>query len=362
MIIVSINYSRPTASILSIPRDLFVYIPGWTMNRINTALSHGSSVGYPGGGIGLLRQTILYNFGVPIHYYARVDFEGFQEIIDAINGVDLNVSCRLEDWRLKSPELDPLEVDNWERFALEPGVHHMDGDLALWYARSRLSTNDFERGRRQQQLLRALLNQGVDLDLLPQVPTLWNAFHNTVDTDLDIGRVLRLAALAPGIRENGVQHLYLAGKIQPWSQPDSGAQVQLPIWEGDGMMRETFQRLFLPPALSRAVGAPIYVEVINATNNADLAILAADNLAWYGFIPIIGTPEPQENAVTQLSFYKPNFKDSYDWLLSWVIGKRRADIQLVADETYEYDYRVVLGNDYDPCRPQLFAPQAFLNQ
>lgn len=237
----------------------------------------------------------------------------------------------------------------------------MDGDLALWYARSRLSTNDFDRGRRQQQLLRAILNQGVDLGMLSQVPTLWNTFQNRVQTDMDIGRVLQLAALAPAIRQNGVQHLYLAGKTTPWSVPDANANVQLPIWEGPNMMQETFRRLFLAPTLSRATRPPIFVEVVNASDNPDLALLAADNLAWYGFVPVIAEPQPGAVAETQLSYYRPNFKESYEWLVSWILGKRVSDIALVADESFQYDYRVILGNDYDPCRPQLFAPQAFIN-
>jgi LCP family protein required for cell wall assembly len=362
MMVVAINRNGPTASIMSLPRDLYVYIPDWTMNRLNTALSHGNSRNYPGGGVGLLKQTILYNFGLPIHYYARVDFEGFKDAVDAMDGVDVSVSCRLQDWRLKSPDLDPNDEDNWEQFALEPGIHHMDGDLALWYARSRLTSNDFDRGRRQQQLLRSMLNQGVDLGLVSQIPTLWNVYKDTVETDMDTGRILQLASLAPAIRENGVQHLYLAGKTQSWMVPESGAYVHLPIWEGDGMMQETFLRLFRPPALNRAARPPIQVEIINATDNPDLAILAADNLAWHGFTPIIASPEPQENATTHLSYYRPNFKQAYEWMISWILGQRVSQIELVSDENYPYDYRVVLGQDYDPCRPELFAPQPFLNQ
>lgn len=352
MLIVSISHGRGTASILSLPRDLYVYIPGKRMDRLNTAVVNG---------VGMLEQTILYNFGVPIHYYARVDFEGFRDIVDALGGVDIAVSCALEDWRLKSPELDINDADNWEKFLLEPGVHHMDGDLALWYARSRLSTNDFDRGRRQQQLLRAILNQGVDLGLLSQVPTLWNAFQNRVETDMDIGRILQLAALAPAIRQNGVQHLYLAGKTTPWTVPDANANVQLPVWQGPNKMEETFRRLFQPPALSRAAAPPLFVEVVNASDDPDLAVLAADNLAWYGFVPIIGDAQPDPNARTHIAYYKPNFKGAYEWLISWIMGQRQSDIELVADESFAYDYQVTLGNDYDPCRPQLFAPQAFIN-
>jgi LCP family protein required for cell wall assembly len=332
IMIVAINRDGPTASIISLPRDLYVYIPGSIMNRINTAVTRGDEKDYPGGGVALLEQTILYNFGIPIHYYARVDFAAFEDIVDAIGGVDIAASCRLQDWRLKSPELDITDEDNWEQFALEPGIHHMDGDMALWYARSRRTTSDFDRGRRQQQILRAMFNQGLDLNLLPQVPTLWNTYKEQVETDIDIGLVLQLAALAPQIRENGIQNLYLGGKVESWVVPSSGAQVLLPIWEGDDMMQETMGRLFQPPALSRANRAAITVEIINATDNPDLALLAADNLAMHGFVPILSPDNVQENAQTQISYYGANFKGSYDWLLSWIFNAYRSSIELVTDE------------------------------
>ena len=181
--------------------------------------------------------------------------KGFETAVDAIDGVDIAVSCRLQDWRLISPDLEPEDEDNWEQFALEPGLHHMDGDTALWFARSRLSTNDFDRGRRQQQLLRALLNQGVDVDLITQFPSLWDAYKNNVETDLDIGRMLQLASLAPAIRQNGVQHLYLVRGIVPWETP-GGAQVQLPVWEGENNLEETFSRLFRYQPSTEPIAAP----------------------------------------------------------------------------------------------------------
>ncbi|GJM40427.1 MAG: hypothetical protein DHS20C20_07090 [Ardenticatenaceae bacterium] len=352
MIIVSVNQDGPTASMISLPRDLYVYIPGKTMNRLNTALSLG--------GVDLLKQTILYNFGIPIHYYARVDFQGFETAVDAIDGVDIAVSCRLQDWRLISPELDPEDEDNWEQFALEPGLHHMDGNTALWFARSRLSTNDFDRGRRQQQLLRALLNEGVDLGLLSQFPSLWDAYKENVETDMDIGRILQLVTLAPAIRQNGVQHLYLARGIDSWETP-GGAQVLLPVWEGDNRLEETFSRLFRVPALNRANRRPITVEIINATGNPDMAQLAADNLAWYGFVPIIGDGAPETEQLTQMQYYRPNFKDSFDWMISWIFGMYRSQIQLTEDDNFEYEYKIILGEDYDPCLNQLYQPQEFIN-
>ncbi|MCA9971039.1 MAG: LCP family protein [Anaerolineales bacterium] len=353
ILIVSINRDGPTASMISIPRDLYVYLPGSTMAKITVASQLG--------GVELLKQTILYNFGIPIHYYARVDFQGFQNVVDAIGGVDVAVNCEFTDWRLKSPELDIEDPDNWELYTLAPGIYDMDGELALWYARSRLRSSDFDRGRRQQQLLRALLNQGVDLGLVAQVPTLWSTYQDSVETDMDIGRILQLAALAPDIRANGVQNLYLAGKTTPWGVPteDGGAlSAQLPIWEGPGMMEETFARLFRPPTLSRAARAPITVEVVNATGNPDMARLAAENLAWYGFVPVLsdGVPETTENVATTITFYGPNFKGSYEWLMAWIMHKTTAEIQLNTEEAFAFNYRVILGADYDPCVNQLYSP------
>lgn len=354
MIIVAVNRDGPTASMVSIPRDLYVYIPGWTMNRINTALGHGSAVGYPGGAVAQLKDTILYNFGVPIHYYAQVDFEGFKQGVDIMGGVEIAVSCELRDWRLISPDLDPQDEESWEMFTLAPGIHMMDGDLALWYARSRLTTSDFHRGRRQQQLLRAMFNQGIDLNMVGQVPELWNTYKDTVRTDLDIGRVLQLASLAPSIRENGIQNLYIVGdQVQPWREPLTDSAVQLPVWEN---MQNTFARLFIPPTLNRASRPPITVEIVNATGDPEMASLAADNLAWYGFVPVINeTPQPETDTTT-MEYFAQNLKGSFDWLLAWIFKKSSSDVELVTDTPYQYNYRVTLGTDYDPCLNQLTAP------
>lgn len=356
MIIVTINHDLKTASMVSLPRDLYVYIPGWTMNRLNTAMARGDSSGYAGGGIALLKDTILYNFGVPIDYYAQVDFASFKAIVDTIGGVDLVVTCEFEDWRLKSPELDLNVEENWEMFKLEPGVHHMDGELALWYARSRMHSSDFDRGRRQQQLLRAIFNQGVDLNLITQIPALWDTYRETVRTDLDLPTILQLASIAPQVRENGIQNLFLVGndQIHSWTEPTTGAAVQLPNWE---KMQETFVRLYLPPSLNRATRPPITVELLNASGDPVMMTLTAENMAWYGFVPIINETPVATQTQTTINYYANNFKASYDWLMSWVMNVYQSTIQLVPDTTYPYNYQVVIGEEYNACRPALYAPK-----
>jgi hypothetical protein len=195
-----------------------------------------------------------------------------------------------------------------------------------------------------------------------QAPTLWSSFSEAVETDVDIGRLLQIASLAPAIRENGVQNLYLLGKTEPWVVPGSDAQVQLPVWEGPDKMQQTFQRLFLPPALNNAASAPITVEIVNASGQPQMARLAAENLAWYGFAPVISEEVPDKILdETTLTFYAPNFKGSYDWLISWVVDLPREQIALEADEDdFAYDYRLVLGEQYDPCLNPFYAPQVLL--
>lgn len=350
IIIASINRETKTASMVSLPRDLWVYIPGRTLHRINTAM--------PLGGVQLLKDTILYNFGVPIHYYARIDFEGFQTVVDAIGGVDVPVSCSFEDFRLISDDLDPQVEENWELFKLEPGIQHLDGSTALWYVRSRERIEaDWGRSKRQQQVLRAIFHKGLDFNLIPQIPELFSAYRDTVETDLDIGRILQLATLAPAVRENDIQQLYIVGsQLQPWAVPDSvpPMNVQLPRWEN---MQYTFYRLFNPPALNTANRAPIFVEVVNDTGNPDLAVLAADNLAWYGFAPVITETGESAPETTSIAYYGSNLKGSFDVLLSWIFARKSQDIELIEDTPYDYEYRVVLGEDYDPCVNHLFAPR-----
>ncbi len=97
IIVASVDATTNTVTLVSIPRDLFVWIPSWTMNRINTAAARGDAIGYGESGVYLLKQTIQYNLGIPIHNWIRIDFEGFKSAVDAFAAVDVPVSCALQD-------------------------------------------------------------------------------------------------------------------------------------------------------------------------------------------------------------------------------------------------------------------------
>ena len=163
--IIHLDQPQPGAvAMLPLERDLFVFIPGWTMQRLNLAYQRGEVVGWTDGGFGLLRQTILYNFGIPIHYYASINFEGFQTVIDTLGGVDIAVDCAIQDYRFEG--YDAWDEPIYRLYTMPVGLHHLDSEMALWYARSRRNSDAFDRGRRQMQLLLAIWREAKAQGLL----------------------------------------------------------------------------------------------------------------------------------------------------------------------------------------------------
>lgn len=355
IIIVSINRDTKTAAMLSLPRDLYVYIPGWQVSKINLALPHGHGVEYiPGGGGGLIKDTIEYNLGIPIDYYARIGFDGFKQLVDTLDGVEIINNCPLRDWRLISPELDQTVEENWEQFVLEPGVHEMDGDLALWYARSRRTSSDFERGRRQQQVLRAIFDKGLQSNRIADIPELWQTYRQSVETDLTLPVMLELAALAPAVRENGIQHYAIAGDaVRSWQEPETKWSMQLLNWEN---AEPILRQVMVPPQLNRGTRTAIVVEVV--THDAIMYRQIAENLAWFGFTPRhIPVAEIEIPAQTSITYYGSNFKGAYNWLLSWIFHQDTTQIALDDAGGGAFYYRVVLGYDANPCLEMLNAPK-----
>ena len=230
MVIVILWPREAQASMISIPRDLWVYIPSVGMQRINTAYQSGELYGYTGGGPGLLRDTIAYNLGIRIDHTAMVEFDGFRRIVDTLGGVDVPVACPYTDWRLIDPSYDPYNENNWALYTVESGVAHMDGDLALWYARSRMRSSDFDRGRRQQEVLQAIFQRLLSLDALARAPQLYQLYAQNVTTDMTFDQMSDFLPLASKITDPSLIKHYYIGPSQVYSWVNSvGSQVLVPI-------------------------------------------------------------------------------------------------------------------------------------
>ncbi|HEM61375.1 MAG TPA: hypothetical protein ENO24_03705, partial [Chloroflexi bacterium] len=159
MILVTIDGGERIVSMVSIPRDLYVAIPGHGKTRLNLADNLGEAERFPGGGPGLLREMLEQNLGLTFDRYVRIDFRGFVEMVDALGGIDVDVRCPTELW---VPNMKvPGEYLLFRH--LSPGLHHMDGELALMYCRCRANTPAFDRDRRQREVLLAIRRRALEL-------------------------------------------------------------------------------------------------------------------------------------------------------------------------------------------------------
>ena len=345
MVIAILRPNEGQVSLISIPRDLWVYIPEWENQRINTAYQHGISVGYPGGGPGLLKDTILYNLGIRIDHTALVEFDGFRQIVDTIGGVDVPVSCAYTDWKIIDPSLDPQNENNWYLHTAGPGLIHMDGDLALWYARSRQKSSDFDRGRRQQEVLRALFTQALQAGTLTRIPELYNNLKDSVETDLNLADLLQLSLYAPKMTSADIRSYYIRPPyVSSWIT-DAGAYVLLP--------NEDALRAMLTEAMSASTTTvqrqTVEIDVMNGTSIQGYETLAATRLNYAGYETNIIPSDRQDYAYSVL-IDKTTAQDGTqsDHILN-VLGMPAGGLIPSADPNSTSHYLLILGYDYQPC-------------
>ena len=200
MLLLSMDPESRTAGMLSIPRDLWVEIPGFDYSKINTAYRMGEVYNVPGRGPGLAINTVENLLGMEIDYYAIVDFHAFENFIDELGGVTVNVPEKIV--------VDPLGKQNTE--TLKPGEHLMPGSLALAYARSRNSSgSDFDRAKRQQQVVMAIRDQILQAEMLPTLirnsPAIYQSLSAGISSNLTLMQLVRMAWIAQQIPEENIR-------------------------------------------------------------------------------------------------------------------------------------------------------------
>lgn len=200
LMLLTVDPIGKTAAILSLPRDLWVEIPGFGVERINQAHYFGEIFEYPGGGPALAVDTVEAILGTDIHYYATVNFEAFIEVVDLLGGITLDVPEAITD-----PHY-PDECYGFDPFQIETGPHTFDGVNALKYARTRATASgDIGRAARQQQVVLAVRDAAASQigELILKAPRVWEALSQNVATTMQLEEALQLAWLLPEIpREN----------------------------------------------------------------------------------------------------------------------------------------------------------------
>lgn len=219
MILASLDPETKTASMLSFPRDLWVEIPTFGPNRLNAAHFFGEAYDFPGGGPALAKRTVQDNFAVPVHYYIRINFDGFRKVIDALGGIDIDVEEPIWD------DHYPTDDCGYQTVQFDVGHYHMDGDQALKYARSRHYTTDFNRARRQQQVLFAMYDKATSISVIPRLPELWATKGEAVQTDLSLIEVMKLARLGMQIDRENIRHAVIDETMTYNMKTEKGWQV-----------------------------------------------------------------------------------------------------------------------------------------
>jgi LCP family protein required for cell wall assembly len=203
MIVLTIDPLTKTAGILSIPRDMWVNIPGFGYSRINTAYSSGEGAKLPGGGPELARKTVEQFLGVPIQYYAQVDFYTFVEFIDLIGGIEI-----YNDENLR---LDPVGGGKDKIKLTCCGMRPLDGERALAYVRFRKDKEgDIARANRQQKVILAIRDKVLSPEnfpvLLGKAQQFYEKFSAGIRTNMPFDTAIRLGVLAKDVPVESIKH------------------------------------------------------------------------------------------------------------------------------------------------------------
>lgn len=347
MILFTLDPVNNTAGMLSIPRDLWVKIPGSDYGKINTAYSIGERYQLPGGGPALAAKTVENLLGVPVHFYAQIDFEAFVKFIDLIDGVKITTTERVQ------LNIVDTKFSQW----LEPGTYVLPGDLALAYVRYREPTGgDISRSQRQQQVILAIRDRILDFNMLPKLiqraPELYASLSEGIRTNLTLDQIIQLGVKVLNDIPRDQIHSATIGwqDVSSGTSPD-GLAILRPIPDRIRILRDSIfggggaidvqDPATLLNVLAEEGAA---VSIMNGSSTPDLAERTAEYLKGQG-INVVEQGNAAYTAYTTITFYgaKP-------YTLHYLV-----DFLAVTDPyriTYAYDPNatihivVVLGDDF----------------
>jgi len=226
--LVNLNFKDHSVALFSIPRDLYVPLPNLEQvridqSRINTAYVYGEVYGVPGGGPAEFKETVELNFGIRVERYVMVNFNAFVETVDTLGGVDIEVPKAIHD-----PTFPADEGSGFYPLDIPAGTQHFDGAMALRYARTRHQDDDYNRVKRQQQVLLAVYDRLLRPESVTKIPALLNTMQNSIRTDLSTQEWAMLACLGPQIDRSAMTTYSIDGTmVIPWRTP-TGGSVSIP--------------------------------------------------------------------------------------------------------------------------------------
>jgi LCP family protein required for cell wall assembly len=347
MMLATVDPISKTAGLLSIPRDLWVAIPGFdTEGKINTAHFIGDLQNYPGGGPALAMATVQYNLGISTQYYVRLNFSGFEKLIDQIGGVEICVEETIDD-----PEY-PDSGFGYEPLHIDAGCQQMNGRLALKFARTRHSgAGDFDRARRQQQVILAVRDKVASANMLPtlvtQASSLLDTLKESVQTNLSLDQLIQLAKLATQIDSKNIRQAVIdenmtVGYMAPTDPPQA---VLVPLRDKIRELRERFFNVgpVSPAGVDTGVAARIRVE--NGTQTGGLAAQTAQWLTTLGYTVAEYTSADRfDYTESSIINYTSNMTPAVQ--LAQTLGLPITTVTTSTAIVSGFDIKVILGSDF----------------
>ncbi len=268
LLLVRVDPDSQNLSVLSIPRDTRVQIPGHGMDKINQANAEGGAV--------LAAQTIAYNLGdIPIDRYVRINTTAFREMVDLIGGIEVNVPKRME----YTDQTQQLYID------LYPGWQTLNGDQAEQFARYRNTTGDVGRVQRQQILLRALRERLTHPTVIPRLPQAVRVLQRYIDTNLTLEEMLALANFGLDIESDDLNMVMLPGRFS--GPAEYIASYWLPDWYASADVLQTYFKANTPGRYVDHAGAryvsDLRIAVQNASGETETGAAVAQYLNDSGF-------------------------------------------------------------------------------
>ncbi|MBG0786838.1 MAG: LCP family protein [Anaerolineaceae bacterium] len=345
MILFTMDPLNQTAAIVSIPRDIWVSVPGYDYEKINTAYYLGELNNLPGGGAALAARTVEEFLGIPVDYYAQVDFQAFIDFIDDIQGVRLDIK-------------EPITIDRlgqWNTVTLEPGLITLPGDYALAYVRTRYTEGgDFDRASRQQEVIMAIRDRILEFDMLPTLvanaPQIYEDLAGGINTNMSLSQVIKLAWSAMDIDRENIQQVIISNEYITLGKSPTGLDILIPIPDKIRLLRdEIFDSggAIGPVAegdlLSLVVEENARVSVRNGSYLGGLAATTAEWMRGQG-VNVVEETNADYTVYSSITIY-----NATPYALKWLSQTMNINSNMI---TYAYDPNasvdlvVVLGDDW----------------
>jgi LCP family protein required for cell wall assembly len=348
MILFSVDPISKTAGMLSIPRDLWVNVPGFGHYKINEAYFLGEAQKLPGGGPALAVETVENFIGVPIQYYAQVDFMTFIEFIDLIGGI------------LITPEVD-VKVEEfgsvYDQYLKAGQQYTLPGSLALSYARNRYTGDgDFGRAERQQQVILAIKDRIMQYDQLPNLianaPEIYANLSSGIKTNINLGELIKLLSLfMRDISPSNIQKEVIDTSMVLMTKSPTGLDILKPIPD---KIRELRDRVFayggaLAPIASPAEGSTLVrdeaaiVAIQNGTQVQGLSAHTVDLLRQQGINASEVSPDQMGIPTSIIVYHSKPHTVKY---IAELMNVASTNIRFNYDPSVGVDLVVVLGGDW----------------